>query len=101
MSSPGLHSLPHRGARSARRGKRLTTPKIDVNPSPETSSAGCTRTSHHWAVGAEMDVFKLREYLIDDYARYVGSFHSFRDNRIRDRVESSLREGHLWPDPMI
>jgi ATP-dependent helicase YprA (DUF1998 family) len=48
-----------------------------------------------------MDVFELRQNLIDDYARYVSSFLALRDRRIREHVETSLRDGHLWPDPMI
>ncbi len=34
-----------------------------------------------------MDVFQLRQELIQDYARYVGSFLALRDERIRERVE--------------
>jgi ATP-dependent helicase YprA (DUF1998 family) len=48
-----------------------------------------------------VDVFRLREQLVDDYAHYVGSFLALKDERIRERVDTSLREGHLWPDPMI
>jgi ATP-dependent helicase YprA (DUF1998 family) len=48
-----------------------------------------------------MDVFELRQHLVNDYSRYVQSFLSLRDERIRERVETSLAEGHLWPEPMI
>lgn len=48
-----------------------------------------------------MDVFKLRDQLVGDYADYIRSFLTFRDDRIREHVDTSLREGHLWPDPMI
>src|SRR4051794_8579748 len=48
-----------------------------------------------------MDVFDLRDRLIDDYRRYVTSFLKFRDDRIRERVESTLTEGRLWPEPRV
>jgi len=48
-----------------------------------------------------MDVFALREQVIDDYRRYVTSFMAFRDQRIRERVDAALSEGRLWPEPRI
>jgi len=48
-----------------------------------------------------MDVFDLRERLVNDYASYVRSFINIRDERIGETVERKLREGALWPDPLI
>ncbi|HSH59278.1 MAG TPA: DEAD/DEAH box helicase, partial [Acidimicrobiales bacterium] len=48
-----------------------------------------------------MDVFELRDRLIDDYRRYVASFMALRDRRITERVQTSLDEGTLWPEPRI
>ncbi len=48
-----------------------------------------------------MDVFDLRDQLIGDYRRYGASFMALRDRRIRERVQSSLDEGTLWPEPSI
>ncbi len=48
-----------------------------------------------------MDVFELRNRLIADYQEYVTSFMALRDSRIKERVETSLREGRLWPEPRI
>ena len=48
-----------------------------------------------------MDVFQLRQQLIADYQSYVTSFMALRDDRIRERVETSLRDGKLWPEPRI
>jgi ATP-dependent helicase YprA (DUF1998 family)/very-short-patch-repair endonuclease len=48
-----------------------------------------------------VDVFDLRDRLIDDYRRYVASFMALRDRRIRERVGTSLVEGNLWPEPRI
>ncbi|MFM7534726.1 MAG: DEAD/DEAH box helicase, partial [Acidimicrobiales bacterium] len=48
-----------------------------------------------------MDVFHLRDQLTADYERYVSSFLSLRDERIRARVSTALTEGHLWPEARI
>jgi ATP-dependent helicase YprA (DUF1998 family)/very-short-patch-repair endonuclease len=48
-----------------------------------------------------MDVFDLRDKLIDDYRDYVSSFIRIRDDRIRDKVDSWFDQGRLWPDPMV
>lgn len=48
-----------------------------------------------------MDVFALRDQLIDDYAAYIESFITISDVRIRQLVEDELKEGLLWPDPLL
>jgi ATP-dependent helicase YprA (DUF1998 family) len=48
-----------------------------------------------------MNVFDLRNKLIEDYKAYVTSFIAVRDARIRDRVDRDLTEGLLWPEPRI
>ena len=48
-----------------------------------------------------MDVFSLREQLIGDYARYIQSFIRINDPRISEHVDQELRDGLLWPDPLI
>ena len=48
-----------------------------------------------------MNVFELRDKVIEDYGAYVTSFISIQDQRIRDRVERDLAEGLLWPEPRI
>ncbi len=48
-----------------------------------------------------MDVFELRNRLLDDYRRYATSFMRFRDERIRTYVEEALDSGKLWPHPKI
>jgi ATP-dependent helicase YprA (DUF1998 family) len=48
-----------------------------------------------------MDVFKLRDRLIQDYGDYVRSFIQICDERIRDHVDRTLSGGLLWPDPLI
>lgn len=48
-----------------------------------------------------MDVFRLRERLIGDYAEYVRSFLRIRERRLREFVEQSLGDEALWPQPLI
>lgn len=49
-----------------------------------------------------MNIFDLRQELIDDYSSYVKSFIEVRDQRIHDYVEEKLfQKGLLWPEPLI
>jgi ATP-dependent helicase YprA (DUF1998 family)/very-short-patch-repair endonuclease len=48
-----------------------------------------------------MDVFGLRQQVIGDYASYIRSFFTIRDERIKAKVDAALAEGHLWPDPLL
>ena len=48
-----------------------------------------------------MDVFALRDRVVDDYARYVQSFVRIRDERLRGFVDQQMAAGVLWPDPLI
>lgn len=49
-----------------------------------------------------MNIFDLRQYLINDYASYIKSFIQIRNPRIRTYVEQELfQKGVLWPDPLI
>ena len=48
-----------------------------------------------------MNVFELRKRVTDDYGDYVRSFISIRDERIRERVDTDMAEGLLWPEPRI
>jgi len=48
-----------------------------------------------------MDVFGLRDRLIEDYATYASSFIQIRDQRLYESVHQSLNEGVFWPDPLI
>ena len=48
-----------------------------------------------------MDVFGLRDRLVDDYSSYIHSFIQIRDDRIRELVQSEIASGLLWPDPLI
>jgi very-short-patch-repair endonuclease len=48
-----------------------------------------------------MDVFSLREHLVQDYRHYVESFVSIRDERIAQAISGELEQGLLWPDPRV
>jgi ATP-dependent helicase YprA (DUF1998 family) len=48
-----------------------------------------------------MDVFDLRNTLVSQYRQYVQSFIRIRDQAIRDRVDSELDKGLLWPVPLV
>src|SRR4051794_32612040 len=48
-----------------------------------------------------MDVFALRNHLVDDYRHYVESFLTVRDERVRDAIAQELDAGLLWPEPRV
>ncbi len=48
-----------------------------------------------------MNVFELRKHLVEDYGSYVRSFIRIKDARVEEKVNQSLDEGLLWPDPLI
>jgi len=48
-----------------------------------------------------MNVFDLRQRLVDDYARYTRSFIKIADPAISARVETELKAGALWPEPLL
>lgn len=48
-----------------------------------------------------MQVFELRDRLIQDYSSYISSFIQISDERIRGYVTQELEQGLLWPSPLI
>src|SRR5215211_7892270 len=48
-----------------------------------------------------MDVFTLRDRLVSDYGDFTRSFINIRDERIATHVDDVLRQGLLWPDPIV
>ena len=48
-----------------------------------------------------MDAFSLRNQVIEDYAEFVRSFVTIKDERIASKVKDELDSGLLWPDPLI
>jgi very-short-patch-repair endonuclease len=48
-----------------------------------------------------VDVFQLRDSIIEDYSKFIDGFLSIRDERIRSAVSKALEEGIFWPEPWI
>ena len=48
-----------------------------------------------------MDVFSLRDNVVDQFARYVRGFHRIADPDTRAFVDGFLGSGSLWPEPLI
>ncbi|MEV4364459.1 DEAD/DEAH box helicase [Nonomuraea sp. NPDC049625] len=48
-----------------------------------------------------MDVFKVHEQLIADYAAFTAGFTEIEDERIKKHVRDRLAAGDQWPDPYL
>ena len=48
-----------------------------------------------------MNVFKLRDRLVDDYRDYTRSFIKIRDPRIKEFVDGHLGAEGFWPEPLL
>lgn len=48
-----------------------------------------------------MNVFNLRDNVIEDYHQYVRSFLNIQDDRISEFVKKELERGFLWSDPLV
>ena len=51
--------------------------------------------------GYGMDVFRVRDRLIDDYREFTGSFVDIHDKSIREHVAERMAGGYQWPDPWL
>jgi len=48
-----------------------------------------------------MNIFETHRKIVDDYAGYIRSFINIADLEIATKVEASLAEGRLWPQPLL
>lgn len=48
-----------------------------------------------------MDVFTIRDSLVEDYRSFTTSFVDPRDERIRDHLREREATGTHWPDPWL
>ncbi|MGC9029812.1 MAG: DEAD/DEAH box helicase [Desulfomonilaceae bacterium] len=48
-----------------------------------------------------MNIFDLRDKVLDDYQRYVQGFLNIQDDRVREFVAGALASGAFWPDALI
>jgi ATP-dependent helicase YprA (DUF1998 family) len=50
----------------------------------------------------ELSIFDLHQFVIDEYSKYVQTFLSIADDRIRAFIEESfLKNQALWPDTLL
>lgn len=48
-----------------------------------------------------MNIFKTHARIVEDYANYISSFLNIADDDIKRHVENELRDGKLWPEPLL
>jgi hypothetical protein len=48
-----------------------------------------------------MDVFRVRDWSIDDDREFTGGLVDIHDQRIRDHVAERMAKGYKWPDPWL
>ncbi|MBE9242242.1 DEAD/DEAH box helicase [Synechocystis salina] len=48
-----------------------------------------------------LDIFKLRDEIINDYHSYITSFLQIKDPKIEAFVHEQLQQGKLWTDPLV
>lgn len=48
-----------------------------------------------------MNIFQTHARIVDDYADYITSFLNIADPAIKDHVETELKQGKLWPEPLL
>ena len=48
-----------------------------------------------------MDVFAVRNQLVEDYREFTGSFVTVHDPRVREHVEARNASDYQWPDPWL
>ncbi|HLU24771.1 MAG TPA: DEAD/DEAH box helicase [Longimicrobiales bacterium] len=48
-----------------------------------------------------MDVFDLRDRLIDEYAAFARSFTTIRADDLREPISRAYESGRFWPEPLV
>ena len=48
-----------------------------------------------------LDVFALRDSVVDEYKRFATSFTTIHAPDIREQVEAIYAEDRYWPEPLI
>ena len=48
-----------------------------------------------------MDIFGIRDAVIDEYQGFTTSFVEPRDRRVRSHIDQRMADGQQWPDPWI
>jgi hypothetical protein len=52
-------------------------------------------------IGKSMDVFSLRDSVVNEYRKFATSFTTIHADDIRSQVEAIYAKGRFWPDPLI
>jgi superfamily II DNA/RNA helicase len=94
---------------------------LEPNLEPSTVSPSLSHHLQHWfdqrhgrttlksdpkildtpAESAILDVFNLRDEVIQDYRTYIESFLKIRDPLVQTFVHQALDRGELWIDPLV
>jgi len=48
-----------------------------------------------------MNIFDIHSSVMKNYADYIQSFVNISDDEIREHVDNELKEGKLWPQPLL
>lgn len=48
-----------------------------------------------------MDVFGLREEIVNQYQDFINGYINIKDAKIADKVKTGLDSGVLWPEPLV
>mgnify|MGYP003812592195 CR=1 FL=1 len=48
-----------------------------------------------------MNIFDIHGSVMENYADYIQSFVNISDDEIREHVDNELKEGKLWPQPLL
>ncbi|MDI1231746.1 MAG: DEAD/DEAH box helicase [Methylobacter sp.] len=48
-----------------------------------------------------MNIFQTHAQIVEDYANYISSFLNIADPGIKQHVEDELKQGKLWPEPLL
>jgi len=48
-----------------------------------------------------MNIFQTHAQIVEDYANYISSFLNIADSGIKQHVEDQLKQGKLWPEPLL
>jgi superfamily II DNA/RNA helicase len=48
-----------------------------------------------------MNIFQTHAQIVEDYADYISSFLNIADSGIKQHVGAELKQGKLWPEPLL
>ncbi len=48
-----------------------------------------------------MNIFQTHARIVKDYENYISSFLNIADQGIKQHVEDELKQGKLWPEPLL